>query len=229
MRFACHGFQQSMQAAKARGDLYFTRGELGIWPNVGRGRAEINVSRIDGVDGTDIRDMSAAQIEGRRQMVSIMSFLRREIPGFQSAYISQMAPDVQFRETRRIVGDYTLSDDDVLHGARFDDSVALASYPSEVHPPETGQRVWGIPKTYYQIPYRIFHPKSVENLIVGSSRALSSSQVAAGAMRQSPIPMATGQAAGVAAALAAAQGRTPAKVGADEVRDVLKRQGAVVD
>jgi hypothetical protein len=58
-----------MQAAKARGDLYFTRGELGIWPNVGRGRAEINVSRIDGVDGTDIKDMSLAQFEGRRQMV----------------------------------------------------------------------------------------------------------------------------------------------------------------
>ena len=229
MRFACHGFQHSMQAAKARGELYFTRGELGIWPSVGRGRVELNVSRIDGVDGTDIKDMSMAQIDGRRQMVSVMNFLRREIPGFQSAYISQMAPEVQFRETRRIVGDYALSDHDVLHGTKFEDSVALASYPSEVHPPETGQRVWGIPTTYYQIPYRIFHPKGVENLIVGSSRALSSSQVAAGAMRQSPIPRAPGQAAGVAAALAAARGETPASVPAGEVRDVLKRQGAVVD
>jgi hypothetical protein len=229
MRFACHGFQISMQAAKARGELYFTRGELGIWPSIGRGRVELNVSRIDEVDGTDIKDLSKSQIEGRKQLFSVMNFLRREIPGFQAAYISQVAPEVQFRETRRIVCDYSLSDEDVLRGTRFDDTVALASYPSEVHPPETGQRMWGIPERYYQVPYRIFHPKGVEFLILGSARSLSTSQVASGAVRQSPIPIATGQAAGVAAALSVKKGITPAKIPAEDVRQELKRQGAVVD
>jgi FAD dependent oxidoreductase len=158
-----------------------------------------------------------------------MNFLRREIPGFQAAYISQVAPEVQFRETRRIVCDYSLSDEDVLRGTRFDDTVALASYPSEVHPPETGQRMWGIPERYYQVPYRIFHPKGVEFLILGSARSLSTSQVASGAVRQSPIPIATGQAAGVAAALSVKKGITPAKIPAEDVRQELKRQGAVVD
>ena len=135
-----------MQAAKARGELYFTQGEMGLWPAMGRGRVEVNVTRIDDVDGTEIRDLSHAQIEGRKQCVSIMQFLRREIPGFQAAYISQVAPDVQCRETRRIVGDHVLTDEDLLEGRPFEDSIGMASYPVEVHPPETGQRVWGVPK-----------------------------------------------------------------------------------
>ncbi len=227
MRFACHGFQESMQAAKERGELHFTRGELGLWPSMGRGRVEVNVTRIDGVDGTDIRDLSHAQIEGRKQCVSIMQFLRREIPGFQAAYISQVAPDVQCRETRRIVGDYVLTDKDILEAVEFEDSVAMASYPSEVHPPETGQRAWAIPKRAYQIPYRVFHPRNVTNLIVASSRSLSTSQIAAGALRQSPVPMTTGHAAGVAAALAAARNVTPAKLPVKDVQKVLREQKAV--
>lgn len=229
MRFACHGFQESMQAAKARGELYFTRGEMGLWPSMGRGRVEVNVTRIDEVDGTEIRDLSRAQIEGRKQCVSIMNFLRREIPGFQAAYISQVAPDVQCRETRRIVGEHLLTDDDLLGGTHFEDSVAMASYPVEVHPPETGQRVWGVPKRAYQIPYRVFHPRNVRGVIVASSRALSAQQNAAGALRQSPTPMVTGHAAGVAAALAAARNVTPSQVSAAEIREVLHRQGAVTD
>ena len=228
VRFACHGFQQSMQAAKARGELYFTRGELGLWPSIGRGRLEVNVTRIDEVDGTNIEDMTKAQIEGRKQAVSIINFLRRNIPGFQNAHISQVAPEVQFRETRRIVGDYILADKDVLNGTTFTDVVAMGSYPSEVHPPETGQREWGIPQSAYQIPYRIFHPQRVENLIVGSARALSAEQIAAGAFRQSPIPIATGHAAGIAAALAAGNNTTPGALSARAVQDQLEVQGGIV-
>ena len=229
MRFACHGFQESMQAAKARGDLYFTRGEMGLWPAMGRGRVEVNVTRIDDVDGTEIRDLSRAQIEGRKQCVSIMQFLRREIPGFQAAYISQVAPDVQCRETRRIVGDYVLTDEDLLEGRRFEDSIGMASYPVEVHPPETGQRVWGVPKCAYQIPYRVLHPRNIQNVIVASARAASAQQNAAGALRICPTPMVTGHAAGVAAALAAARNVTPSQVPAADVRQILHQQGAVTE
>ena len=91
MRFACHGFQVSMQAAKARGELYFTQGELGIWPRMGGGQLELNITRVD-VDGTDIAGLTQAQIECRTQAVSIIAFLRREIPGFQNAYIGQVSP-----------------------------------------------------------------------------------------------------------------------------------------
>jgi len=229
MRFACHGFQESMQAAKARGELYFTQGEMGLWPSMGRGRVEVNVTRIDGVDGTDIRDLSRAQIEGRKQCVSIMQFLRREIPGFQASYISQVAPDVQCRETRRIVGDHLLTDEDLLEGRPFEDSIGMASYPVEVHPPETGQRVWGVPKRAYQIPYRVLHPRNIQNVIVASARAVSAQQNAAGALRICPTPMVTGHAAGVAAALAAARNVTPSQVPAADVRHVLHQQGAVTD
>jgi hypothetical protein len=118
-----------------------------------------------------------------------------------------------------------LSDEDVLRGTRFDDAVALASYPSEVHPPETGQRKWGIPERYYQIPYRIFHPKGVESS-AAQGRCRQPNNFRRGA---TPIPIATGHAAGVAAALSVKQTITPAKIPAKEVRQELERQGAVVD
>ena len=228
MRFACHGFQASMQAAKSRGELYFTSGELGIWPAMGAGEVEINVTRVE-ADGTEIAGLTRAQLECRKQAVSIMGFLRRNIPGFQNAYISKTAPEVQRRDTRRIVADYVMSARDILAGTEFPDAVAKGSYPVEVHNPETGQREWQIPRRSYQIPYRIFHPQGVENLIVGTGRSLSATHEALGALRVNPIPMAVGQAAGVAAGLAARLGVTPAELDTSEIREALGRQDVVLD
>jgi hypothetical protein len=228
MGFACHGFQQSMQAAKARGELYFTNGELGIQPLPGLGHVEVNVTKVD-VDGTDINGLTTAQLETRKQAVSIMKYLRAHIPGFQAAYISQTAPEIQCRETRRIVGDFVMTVDAMLDATRFDDAVAKGSYPVEVHVPETGQREWQVADRAYQIPYRTFHPTGVDNLIVGSARSLSVTQAVGAALRVCPIPVATGQAAGLAAALSARQGITPARLDPSELRQQLSRQGAIVD
>ena len=164
-----------------------------------------------------------------QQAVSIIGFLRREIPGFQNAYIGQISPEVQRRETRRIVGDYVMTAEELLKPVKFPDSVAKSGYPIEVHNPDTGQREWQIPQRAYYVPYRVFHPSGAENLIVGSARSLSVTHEVAGALRVSPLPIATGQATGVAAALAALQGITPAKVDAAEVREKLVGQGAVVE
>ncbi len=228
IRFACHGFQFSMQAAKARGELYFTGGEMGIWPQVGPGAVEVNVTRVH-IDPTEVTGLTTAEVETRRQAVSIMAFLRRHIPGFQNAHISHLATEVQCRETRRIVGDFIMGATAVLESRRFADAVALASYPMEVHNPETGQREWQVPSRSYQIPYRIFHPRGVENLIVGSARSLSATHEVGAALRIAPIPLATGQAAGVAAALAARRAITPALLDPAELREALRSQGAVLD
>ncbi|HSQ72259.1 MAG TPA: FAD-dependent oxidoreductase, partial [Rubrivivax sp.] len=85
------------------------------------------------VDATDARQLSAAEAEGRRQIVEYMRFLRAEVPGFEAAEIAEIATQVGVRETRRIVGEYRLSGEDVLGGARFDDVVGLNAWPVEMH------------------------------------------------------------------------------------------------
>ncbi len=74
------------------------------------------------VDGTDAVQLSAAEVEGRRQIVDFFQFLRESVPGFEQSYILEIAPQVGMRETRRIVGDYQLTESDVLDCASFDDT-----------------------------------------------------------------------------------------------------------
>jgi hypothetical protein len=85
----------------------------------------VNVTQIanahgDAADGTDAEELSAAEIEGRRQIVAFFGFLREEVPGFENAYILEIAPQVGIRETRRVVGEYQLTEEDVLGCASFD-------------------------------------------------------------------------------------------------------------
>jgi hypothetical protein len=95
------------------------------------------------VDATDARQLSAAEVEGRRQIVEYMRFLRAEVPGFEAAEMPRSRPQVGVRETRRVVGAYMLSGEDVLGGARFDDAIGLNAWPVE-HAPGRAHRV-GLP------------------------------------------------------------------------------------
>ena len=224
--FCCLGFQSSMQAAKDRGELYFTKGELAIQPRIGPGHVRLNVTRVV-VDPTEISGLTYAQVEMRKQAVSIMEFLRRRIPGFQAAYISHTAPEIFVRESRRIIGDYVMTVDELMSPTEYPDWVVLGNQPVEVQNPDTGQREWQLPEHLYQVPYRIFHPTGVENLIVGSARALSVTHEVCAAFRKCPFTILIGQTAGIAAALSAQQGITPRELDTQAIRDTLTGQGAM--
>lgn len=226
--FACHGFQQSMAAAQQQGELPAIKGELGIWPSHGHGRVEVNVTRVDGVDGTDMTNLSTDVLALRQQCHAIMAYLRRHVPGFENAYISQTADQVQYRETRRIAAEYTMTDEDLLQGHAFTDCIAVAAYPSEIHSAVDGERIWAIPDHAYQIPYRIMLPRDVDGVIIGSARALSASRAVVGALRISPTPIATGHAAGVAAGLAVRDGQSVRNVDIPNLQSTLRDQGAAI-
>ncbi len=153
-------------------------------------------------DATDARQLSAAELEGRRQIVEYMRFLRAEVPGFEAAEISEIAPQVGVRESRRIVGAYRLTGDDVLNGARFDDSIGLNSWPCERH--EAGRIEWGFARdadnAFNQLPWRMLLPLNVANLLV-AGRCASMEHLGQSAARASGACFVMGQAAGSAAAL----------------------------
>ena len=160
-------------------------------------------------------------------MRQIAEFMRRYVPGFEASYVAQSGVQVGVRETRRVLGDYQLTADDVLAARKFDDAIARGAYPIDIHNPTGSGTVLKRlpPGEAYDIPLRCLMPKSVEGLIV-AGRCISGTHEAHSSYRVMPIVMATGQAAGVCAALAARREVTPRTIDVADVQRELTRQGA---
>lgn len=179
------------------------------------------MSRVSGVDATDAAQLSRAEAEGRKQVGAILSFLRERVAGFENATLAAIAGHIGVRETRRIVGQYTLTEDDILASRRFPDSIALGAGPLDIHEAGgTGISLYA-PEQPFEIPMRCLLPRSVRGLVV-TGRAISASRTANGGARHMATAMALGEAAGVVAALEALHGECP---GAQAVREVLRQRG----
>ncbi|WP_080832208.1 FAD-dependent oxidoreductase [Cohnella massiliensis] len=189
----------------------------------------VNCTRVQGLSGTDVEDLTRAEDEGRRQVLLMAEFLQKSVPGFARASISAVGTQIGVRESRRIDGLYSLTIDDVVSGRKFPDAVARSGYPVDIHDP-SGKGVkaaWIGGDGAYDIPYRCLVAKGVDNLLA-AGRCISTTHEALATTRLTPSCMATGQAAGTAAALAADLGTTAAQVDAALLREWLRRDGAVV-
>ncbi len=189
----------------------------------------VHMTRIPNVDPTDPQQLTAAELEGRRQVQEYHRFLRDRVPGFERAVIVATSPAIGVRESRRVHGDYRLTRDDVLGGRRFDDEIALCGAPIEDHHAggDTDWRYVG-EGGVYGIPYRSLLPQGVEGLLV-AGRCFSATHDAHASARSMATCMAMGQAAGTAAAMAAADGATPRLLNPDRVRGRLARDGALLE
>ncbi|MEO7715587.1 MAG: FAD-dependent oxidoreductase [Capsulimonas sp.] len=206
-------------------------GYLQFFSMLGRpGELAFNCPRITGLSATSAWDLSQAQIVGRQKIRRIARFFKEYIGGFEGAYIGTIAPMVGVRESRRIVGDYTLTEDDFLSEARFPDAIARNSYPIDIH---TAKSQKGLvmkylpPGHYHEIPYRCLLPQGVENLLV-AGRCLSATFAAQAAVRIQQNCRAFGEAAGLAAAMSVAQNISPRSIDTNELRRRLNAQGAQI-
>ena len=120
------------------------------------------------MDATDALQFSAGEIEGRRQVQEYLRFMKNEVPGFENAQIVEIAPQVGIRETRRIGGLYSLSGEDIVGCADFDDTVGVNAWPMELH--VAGKIEWGFfpdgSRGFCQLPFRMLVPNGVSNLLV---------------------------------------------------------------
>ena len=221
-------FHWRVSEARENGDWDLKRVSIGMFRGVKEDEWNINTSRIMGVDGTDPDSVSAAEVEGRRQVQEIFAFLKKYVPGCENAVLMSTPAHVGIRETRHIKGEYILNTDDVLHGNVPADSILLAANSIDVHGrfgPMSNEYVTVEHGEYYGVPYRCLVPQKVENLLV-AGRSVSATSEAAGAIRVMPPCMALGQAAGTAAALALKTGETVRTLDAHALRETLKAQGA---
>lgn len=180
------------------------------------------------MDATDALQLSAGEIEGRRQVQEYFRFMKREVPGFENAHIVEIAPQVGIRETRRIGGLYSLSGQDIVGCADFADTIGVNAWPMELH--VAGKIEWGFfpegSRGFCQLPYRMLVPSRVSNLLI-AGRCASMSHEGQSAARASGACFAMGQAAGTAAAMAANGAKTTvAQIDVSVLQQKLRAQGA---
>ncbi len=223
------GLWELIEEASRNGDLDLQREDILFFGTVHEKELSVNSTRITKVNGTDVWDLSYAETEGRRQVRQIVSFFKKYVPGFEESYLLQTGVTVGVRETRRIVGDYTLTANDLLEAKKFEDRIALGSYPIDIHNPlGKGTILKRLPPgEAYGIPLRSLLPKDIDNVIV-AGRCISGTHEAHSSYRVMPTSMATGQAAGVCASLAATQKKTIRDLDIKDIQKELIKQKAII-
>lgn len=187
----------------------------------------VNATRVVG-DASDSREFTRAEIEGRRDTKQIVDYFRQNVPGLEDAHLLHTGTQIGVRETRRLVGELVMTGDDVRSARPFEDSIAVGCWPIDVHPTEkvVGTHAMYVPKPF-DISYRVLVPQKVEGLLA-AGRCVSVDREALGSMRVGATCAAMGQAAGVAAALAASGSESVREIDVASVREVLRSQGAFV-
>lgn len=230
------GFYKEVESARRAGEFDLDQDMVFFISLPQSGQVVVNTTHISGIDGTRSEDLTRAEIEGRRQVFTLMKFMRKHLSGFENSYLMQTASQVGVRESRRIIGEYVFNVDDVKRGSRFDDCILRSAYPVDIHsstgkgysrdedrlppiaPPAGG---------WYEIPYRCIVPLSVDGLLV-AGRCVSASHEGHGAVRIMPNCIALGQAAGVAAALCVKSGAAPRNLEITSLRSALIGSGAII-
>jgi hypothetical protein len=222
-----HGLWDLVDEATAAGDLDLAREDILFFGSAHPGEVAVNSTRVSQVFGTDVFDLTRAEAVSHRQMSQVAAFLRDYVPGFADSYVAQSGVQVGVRETRRILGGYVLTGEDILTARKFDDVIARGTYPVDIHNPHgKGTVLRSVPAgDAYDVPLRCLLPRDVDDLLT-AGRCISGTHEAHSSYRVTPTAMATGQAAGVCAALAAARGCAPRRVEIGAVQAELIRQGA---
>jgi hypothetical protein len=210
------------QEAKARGTITNPREDVLIFATLRPDVLHFNTTRIIRHSALDVLSLTDAEQIARRQVVEMVALLKREIPAFRNAYLQKMAAHIGVRESRRVLGQYILTEDEILTGMKFPDGIARSVYPVDIHNPAgTGTALRHLPEgEYYEIPFRCLVPLNSHNLLIGS-RCISATHEAHSSLRVMPVVAGIGEAAGIAAVLCAQRGIFTEAVDGREVRQEI--------
>jgi len=184
-----------------------------------------NTTRVTGKSSLDAWETTAAEIEGRRQVDDMVRFLKKYVRGFEDSYLIKMGAQIGVRESRRIMGEYVLTKEDVMNTVKFEDAIVCASYMIDIHSPTgAGTEIHHLKEgEFYTIPYRCIVPLKVDNLLI-ASRCISADHAAHSSLRVQPIVWGLGQAAGSAAALSYKSEIQPRELDFVKLKKVLLQQ-----
>ncbi len=216
--------------AREEGRLECPRQNVLWFRSVEKDRIHFNTTRILRHKATDTLSLSEAEMEGRRQVLDYLRFLRRDVAGFENARLHAIAVNVGVRESRHVRGHALLTREDFEDAAKFPDGICRVNYPIDIHSPTGGDTEHAhLPKgEWYEIPYGCLVARDCDNLLVGG-RPISVDHAVHSSMRVMPPACTVGQAAGTAAAMAVESGVPPAEIDGRDVRRSLIEQGVWLD
>ena len=182
-----------------------------------------NTTRVVKKDPTSPEEVTEAEILARKQVKEIYDFMKKHADGLEDSFLMMTAAEIGVRESRMIVGDYVLTEQDCRNCVKFEDAIAACNYDIDIHNPEgTGTSHYYFPAgEYYTIPYRSLIPKGVSNMLV-AGRCISSDHGAQASYRIMPVVCCIGEAAGSAVGLAVKQNCTVREVDVKELQNELK-------
>jgi hypothetical protein len=223
---AVAGFWEAWRQAREAGEVSIPREIVSFFASPYPDEVVVNMTRVLRLNPLDPDDLTRAEIEARRQVMELLRFFKARIPGFKNARLAGTATQVGIRESRRIVGEYLLTAEDLLAARQFPDAIARSGYPIDLHNPKGEGTVTKRlpPGKTYEIPYRCLVPLKVEQLLV-AGRSISTTHEAIASTRLTPTVMTIGQAAGTAAALSLRTGVTPRRIETAQLREALIKQG----
>ena len=238
-QFVAQGFYSTFREKAISGEVYTEKESITFTTTALPSVISMNASRVH-FDPTIAEEKSKAAFEGHKQAYSISQFLIKYIPGFENAFLLDSGMEIGFRESRHIVGEYTLSEQEVQAGEHFSDVIARYGFPCDVHKETKGsyyndldksiktvEGLWINNKDAYDLPYRCLVPKDINGLLV-IGKGISVTHVAHGSTRLMPLVMAEGQAAGIAAKLAIESQKDVREIDIPTLQKMLLDRGAIL-
>jgi hypothetical protein len=180
----------------------------------------LNMIHLTEFDGTDVFDLTRAEMEGRYQALQAIKALNHFAPGFENARLRNYGMTLGVRDTRKIIGRYELTENDVRNQGRFEDAIGI--FPEFID----GYGVLVLPTTgrYFQIPYGALVPQKIGNLLV-AGRSIAGDKISHASVRNMMCCTVTGQGAGVAAAVSVKDGVNVGEVNISRLQKELQKQG----
>jgi hypothetical protein len=224
-----NGFFSVIEKAKANGDFNIPRDRVLFFQQPTPGVATVNMTRVIEKSPLDGEDLSRAELEARRQVVKILNFMQKYLPGFENSYLLSIGSTIGVRESKRLIGEYTLTGEDLVRGRRFDTAISRGSYPIDIHSPDGSEMdiISMEEGTWYHIPRETTFTSQVPNLLA-AGRNISTTHEAHASTRIQPSAMAIGQGVGTNAALAIKNKQYPAEVKIKALQDQLVKDGAII-
>ena len=214
----------------AAGELINPRENILVFRTPIHNVLHFNTTRVVRKNPTSPEEVTEAEVLARKQVYEIYDFMKRHADGLENSFLMMTAAEIGVRESRMIVGDYVLTEQDCKNCVKFEDAIAACNYDIDIHNPEgTGTSHYYFPAgAYYTIPYRSLIPKNINNMLV-AGRCISSDHGAQASYRIMPVVCCIGEAAGSAIGLAARSGCSVRDINPKDLQSVLKKTRAYIN
>ncbi len=223
--------QLNIEYAKslAAGEFINPRENILVFKTPIKNVLHFNTTRVVKKNPVSPKEVTEAEIIARRQVHEVYEFMKKHADGLEDSFLMMTAAEIGVRESRMIVGDYVLTEEDCRNCVKFEDAIAACNYDIDIHNPEgSGTSHYYFPKgEYYTIPYRALIPKGASNILV-AGRCISSDHGAQASYRIMPVVCCIGEAAGSAIALAAKNNCSTREINTSELQNLLKNSGAFI-